>query len=327
MRKAIIFNTAVGSLNVGDYIINEAVRREIIPMFPDSFIVEFPTHTPVTHAYQNIRRNGQIRYADDCDYKIAAGTNLLAYDALRPWPNWNVNVFNTRVYRGTVLAGVGAAPNRDKVNRYTRYLYRSFLSRDYIHSVRDEQTKVLMEDLGFRAVNTGCVTLWGLTEEKCRAIPDGRADRVVFTLTDYARDPAKDRILIDTLRGIYGEVYFWPQGADDFRYLWELGADGVQIIAPQLAAYSDLLDSGNIDFVGTRLHAGIFAMQHGVRALILVVDNRARDMRDSYHLNTMERDDIDQLAERITADFPTRLTIDLDAIEEWKSQFTAGRWG
>ncbi|MGO3026056.1 hypothetical protein [Corynebacterium variabile] len=36
ITNTLIFNTAVGSLNVGDYIISEAVHREIYPMFPES---------------------------------------------------------------------------------------------------------------------------------------------------------------------------------------------------------------------------------------------------------------------------------------------------
>ncbi|MGO3035322.1 polysaccharide pyruvyl transferase family protein [Corynebacterium variabile] len=324
ITNTLIFNTAVGSLNVGDYIISEAVHREIYPMFSDSFIVEFPTHTPVMHAYQSFRRNGQVRYADSCTTKIAAGTNLLAYDALRPWPNWNMNILNARAYKGVVLAGVGSAPSGNRMNRYTKFLYQSILSHDHVHSVRDERTADLLRDLGFQAENTGCVTLWGFTEEKCRQIPEGKPDRVVFTLTDYARDPEKDQALIDTLEVEYDEIYFWPQGAQDAEYIRSLRTSSVREIAPQLDAYRTLLTSGNIDFVGTRLHAGIFAMQHNVRALILVVDNRARDMRDSYHLNTLERDDIHLLSGMINSDNPTKLNIDLEKIGRWKSQFVIG---
>jgi polysaccharide pyruvyl transferase WcaK-like protein len=40
-----------------------------------------------------------------------------------------------------------------------------------------------------------------------------------------------------------------------------------------------LLDHGNSRlYVGTRLHGGIFSMQHGVSALIIQVDNRAAEI-------------------------------------------------
>ncbi|MGO3076508.1 polysaccharide pyruvyl transferase family protein [Corynebacterium variabile] len=232
-----------------------------------------------------------------------------------------MNILNARAYKGVVLAGVGSAPIGNRINRYTKFLCQSILSHDYVHSVRDEQTVDLLRDLGFRAENTGCVTLWGFTEEKCCQIPADKSDRVVSTLTDYARDPEKDQVLIDTLEAEYNEIYFWPQGAEDAEYISSLRAASVQSIAPQLEAYRALLMSGNIDFVGTRLHAGIFAMQHNVRALILVVDNCARDMRDSYHLNTLERDAIHLLSGLINSSTPTELIIERNRIDNWKRQF------
>ncbi|MGP5433431.1 hypothetical protein, partial [Corynebacterium variabile] len=56
-------------------------------------------------------------------------------------------------------------------------------------------------------------------------------------------------------------------------------------------------------------------------ALILVVDNRARDMRDSYHLNTLERDAIHLLSGLINSSTPTELIIDRNRIDNWKRQF------
>lgn len=321
MKKVTLFNTAVGSLNVGDYIINESGKSALSDIVDGAFIVEYPSHVPVIHSYQSFSKNTHIKYTDSSDYKFVLGTNLLAYSNLRPWPNWNVNIFNYRPYKGLVLAGVGSAPNSKKITTYTKYLYKRILSQEYIHSTRDENTKLLLESIGLKAVNTGCVTLWGLTADKCREIPVKKSNKVVFTLTDYARDEVNDKKLINILKRNYSKVYFWPQGSDDFEYINELGAEGIEVIAPQLEAYRSLLKNGEIDFVGTRLHAGIFAMQHNVRSLILIVDNRARDMQQSYNINAIEREDIDSLESRINSDFVTEVKIDLEKIKKWKSQF------
>lgn len=321
MKNILIFNTAVGSMNTGDYIINESGRNALEDITDGALVLESTTHLPASHWYQNNSKSARIRYADKSDYKFIIGTNLLAYNNLHPWPNWNVNIFNTRPYRGAILVGVGSAPNSRRVNGYTKHLYRKILSHNYIHSTRDERTRELLESIGLRAINTGCVTLWALTKEKCAQIPTTKSTRVVFTLTDYARDLEKDQKLINILKRSYDEVFFWPQGSDDFEYIHELEAEGINIITPQLGAYRELLKSGDIDFVGTRLHAGIFAMQNNVRALILIVDNRARDMQKSYNINAIERSDIDQLEEKINSEFTTDVKIDQNKIREWKSQF------
>lgn len=321
MKNVLLFNTAVGSLNTGDYIINESGKEQLLSLLNGMFVVEYATHLPVSHFYQNNRFSMRIRYTDNSDYKFILGTNLLTYDNFHPWPNWNVNIFNYRPYKGVVLIGVGSAPNAPKINGYTKYLYKKILSRDYIHSTRDEKTKELLESIGVKAINTGCVTLWGLTSEKCRQIPTTKSDRVVFTLTDYARDEVNDQRLVDILKCNYKNIYFWPQGSGDYEYIHRLGVEGIEIISPQLEAYRELLKRGGIDFVGTRLHAGIFAMQHSVRALIIIVDNRARDMQQSYNINAIERGDLDQLELKINSEFITKVQIDEEKIKVWKRQF------
>lgn len=322
MKKVLLFNTANGSLNLGDQIINESVAKELQFVIDNSFVAEFPTHTPVSHFYQNFKKNTLINFADSCDYKFIAGTNIVAYNNFRPWPNWNVNLFNYRPYTGSVLVGSGSNPNAKKINLYTKKLYKGMLSNKHIHSVRDERTKEALEAIGLKAVNTGCATLWGLNKERCSQIPHEKSRDVIFTLTDYARDAKKDKALIDTLNKNYRNVYFWPQGSDDLDYIQQFKNDKINIIPSNLESYRKLLLAGDIDFVGTRLHAGIFAMQHKVRSIILIVDNRARDMQKTYNINAIERNDINSLEQMIQSKFATDIKIDEEKIKAWKRQFT-----
>jgi len=320
MNKFILFNTAVGSLNLGDQIINESVNRELLEIIDDGFVAEFSTHTPVTHFYQNNERNAIIKFADSCKYKFIAGTNILASNNLRPWPNWNVNIFNTRAYKNSILVGGGSTPNSKIMNLYSRILYRNIFSKDYIHSTRDDRTQKILESLGLKAINTGCATLWSLDEKSCKAIPTGKSNRVVFTLTDYNQDLNNDKKLIEILKRNYKDIYYWPQGSDDLEYADNFDLKGIKILPPKLESYRELLKSSNVDFVGTRLHAGIFAMQNNVRSIIIVIDNRARDMQKTYNLNAIERSNIADLDNMINSNIKTNVNIDMKKISEWKNQ-------
>ena len=205
---------------------------------------------------------------------------------------------------------------------YTKWIYKSILSKEYIHSVRDERTKKMLEGLGFKAINTGCPTLWGFDEELCKQIPTKKSKDVVFTLTFYDKDMVKDQILIDTLIKNYDKLYFWVQGSEDYEYLRQLkNTENVIIVNPTLQSYKETLQKGNIDYVGTRLHAGIYAMQQKVRSIILAIDNRARDMAETYNINTIDKNEIDKLEQKINSEFSTNINIDHEKIEKWKEQF------
>lgn len=321
-NKNVLFDTSSGSLNMGDYIIVESVERELKEILYGEFLAKYSTHTPVSHFYQNIKRNGAIKYFENAKYKFIAGTNLLNYNMLLPWNNWNVNIFNKRPYNNSILVGVGMNPNSKRINLYTRILYKSILSKDYIHSCRDERTTKFLKSLGFKALNTGCATMWCLTEEHCKKIPSDKSKKVIFTLTDYCKDVEKDQKLIDILIKNYDDVYFWVQGSNDYEYFKCFSnTEKIKIVSSNLKDYDKILSSGSIDFVGTRLHAGIYALQHKRRTIILSVDNRARDIKKNYNLPCIERNNIDKLDSLINSSFETKINIDIDKINKWKSQF------
>lgn len=323
MKKNILFNTSIGTLNMGDYIIVESCKEHLEEIISEDFLVELPSHTPAVHNYQSNRLNSLIRYTDDAKYKFITGTNLLSYNMLKPWNNLNINIFNYRPYKNLILVGCGIHPNKsNKANFYTKYLYKKVLSMDYIHSTRDERTKIFLENLGFKAINTGCATTWNFTKDFCNIITAKKARDVVFTLTDYMKDIVNDQILINILKNNYENMYFWVQGSNDLNYLKGFkNVEDIKIINPHLKDYKEVL-SKDIDFVGTRLHAGIFAMQHKKRTIIIGVDNRAMDMQETYNLNVLHRDQIkDKLETMINSSFETNVSIDLEKINKWKSQF------
>lgn len=323
MKNYIIFDTSVGSLNIGDQIINESFNQNVRDIYGDGFVVRYSTHTPTSHFYQNNRFNRFYRYVKSCSAKFVVGTNILSNNMFEPWPNWNVNIFNCKPYKNSVLVGCGYAADTDKVNTYTKFLYSKILSKDLIHSVRDERTKRILNKLGYKAINTGCVTMWGLTDEHCKKIPVKKQKNVVFTLTDYRRDIDADQYLVDILNKMYEKVYYWIQGSGDLEYFRTLkNTEKIIKVNPNLDDFKLVLTKNEVDYVGTRLHAGVYAMQNYVRSIIIIVDNRARDMKETYNLPAVERKDIkEKLQEMITTDYETKINIEKNKIIEWKNQF------
>ncbi len=322
MKKIVKFNTSYGTKNMGDFIINDSVNNEMSYLFENNFVVEYGTHTPVTHFYQCMNKSGVMSFCNKADYKFIGGTNLLSNNMFRPWPNWNVNIFNYAPYKGSILIGCGLNGNFKKVNFYTKCLYKRILSKEYIHSVRDDKTKAILENLGFKAINTGCATLWSLTSDFCRQIKKEKSENVIFTLTDYCKDYDKDQELINILLKEYKNVYFWVQGSEDYDYIKTFKEfNKIKIVNSNLASYQNILMNGNVDYIGTRLHAGIYAMKHKVRSIIIAIDNRTKDMSETYNLVTVERNNINQISSMINRAFETKININEDNINKWKNQF------
>ena len=74
--------------------------------------------------------------------------------------------------------------------------------------------------------------------------------------------------------------------------------------------------------MGTRLHAGIHALNRKVRSLILAVDNRATEMGHDFNLPVVQRNiSSEQLKKLIMEDRETKVIIDEKAIDKWKAQF------
>ena len=131
-----------------------------------------------------------------------------------------------------------------------------------------------------------------------------------------------DQKLIDILKKEYEELYFWVQGAFDLEYFRSFNnTEGIHIISPEVDNYSEVLNLPDLDYVGTRLHAGMFAMQHKKRAIILAFDNRVRDMQAAYDLHVIERDEIERLPQMINSTFATDVKLKKDNIDKWLSQF------
>ena len=328
MKKIAILDPSILSLNLGDEIIMESTRDALRSLTEDAFVVDMPTHAPIFHLREFwLRTRVPITdIYDRLDYKFVCGTNLLVKNRIRRRNIWNLGLLDLQYIHDFIVVGVGSDGLDKPQNEYTKRFYEKALSHEYYHSTRDEQTKVFLESMGFKALNTGCATLWKLTEEHCRQIPTKKADSVVFTLTDYQTAEDADRELIQILLRNYRHVTFWPQGFYDADYFQRLYPDAcedrVRLLQPNLRAFTDFLQSTDCDYVGTRLHGGIKAMQLKKRAVILGVDNRARDMNKSANLNYLERAELASLEQMINGDIVTDVHLDRDSIQTFLGQFS-----
>lgn len=323
MEKILLLDTSIASANRGDDIIMECVRKELSPILKDHFVRTLPTHVAPFHWYQVWRNSFAVQRFADSKLKFVGGTNLLVPNMLTHYPQWNINLFNYKPLMGAVLVGVGAGYGAEKgSNGYTRFLYRKLLSHDYYHSVRDERTKVYLESLGLKAINTGCVTMWMFTPEFCNTIPTSKADKVVCTINHHNKTDERDQYIIDTLLRNYKEVYYWPQFLEDYDYLHRFKhVEKIHILQATKEDYDRFLTENDCDYVGTRLHGGIYALRHGRRSIIISFDERARAIDEANHLNCVDKDNLEELEAKINSEFATEVKMDFEAINRWKLQF------
>ncbi len=263
--EVIIYNTAIESDNLGDEIIVKALKDYLQSIGKNCSYHEVATHT--VPSKEEIFRLKSARIV------IVCGTNFL-------WPqmefvsNWRFTEDMIEIPR-ILLVGVGWA-GYNMITPYTRLFLKKILNNGFIHSVRDEYTKTQLERIGIiNVLNTNCITMWNL-QDKVHSIPSKKADTVIFSLTSHRKLLEYDCLMISILRKNYDKLIFWPQGNHDLEYL--KGIDDlheVEIIPRSLEAFENYLISGDVDYIGTRLHGGIFALNHSVRTIIIGIDNRA----------------------------------------------------
>jgi polysaccharide pyruvyl transferase WcaK-like protein len=314
-----ILNTSIASENTGDIIIMEAALKQIEECLPMASLIHLTTHEKLSRTSFRLQRK--------VNFNIACGTNLL-HSRMELVKQWNVGFVASCYMKPTVLLGVGwrAHANR-KTSYYTRLLLRTLLSRRVVHSVRDSYTEKRLKQIGFNnVINTSCPTMWGLTPAHCADVPADKGQDVVTTLTDYSKSPRLDQQLFDVLKKLYRRVYFWPQGSGDVAYLASI-ADSrqLEILSPSLKTYDTLLNdrSLSLDYVGTRLHAGIRALQKKRRSLIIGIDHRAREKARDFNLPVLNRFAPSPALEQCVRDRAAcAVSLPHESIDRWKQQFS-----
>lgn len=319
MNKITLLDTSICSSNIGDSIIMEAIKKELFSVFPSSSFYTTFTHEKMGKNSRKLIKNNT--------HNFVCGTNLLSSN-MRTQKQWKLGFKDYLELNNLILLGVGWKNYENHPTFITKLLLKKILNKNLLHSVRDSYTENKLLKMGIsNVINTGCPTMWSLDKEHCKDIPKNKSDEVILTLTDYRKSILLDKKLISILKDNYKKVHFWPQGARDYKYAEEelklFTDDKVMIINPNLQSFEELLNDNEkkFDFVGTRLHSGVKALQKKHRTIVIGVDNRALEIQKDSNLTVIDREDLDLLDSKINSLFSTDITINENNIKKWKEQF------
>lgn len=317
IKTIIQFDTSIGTENLGDHIIMHYCQKVLNELFPGYTVLHISTHSMPSKEQEYTVKHHK--------YKFVCGTNLLTSNIEHHW-RWILpdGIRRKFHYRNAILLGVGWSDYQGPCSDYSRMIYKTILNPHILHSVRDQYTLAQLQSANItNVINTGCPTTWALTPDFCKEIPSHKSPNVITTITDYRQDPECDNEMLAILSKNYEHIYLWLQGNHDAEYLQNLNIPtNLTTIPGTLDDYETYLRSGRIDYVGTRLHAGIHALNYKIRSIILAVDNRATEMARDINLPIIQRDAISvELEKMINSDFSTQIQINQNNIDLFKSQF------
>jgi len=313
MKVISIFDTSIAGTNLGDHIIMDAITKNLKDIFERDFFLRIPTHDKISKP--------SYGYINQSDLSFIGGTNLLSSN-MNSYNQWKVNLWDSLFIKNIILMGVGWWQYQKTPNYYTKLLLNRLLSSKYIHSVRDSYTEVQLKLIGIdNVLNTACPTMWNLDQKHCSEILTTKSNEVVMTLTEYNQNESYDTKLVKTLLKNYEKVYLWIQQPGDYEYIQNIGGGSTEYISPNLEALDAILSLKQVDYIGTRLHAGIRALQYKRRSLILGVDNRAFEIAKDTNLPVINRFDIEGIEKWINSKFVTEIKLPEKNIKRWKMQF------
>jgi polysaccharide pyruvyl transferase WcaK-like protein len=317
MKFLSVLDTSVTSYNIGNDIIMDAIWTVLEEMYPDSFCYKLP--------WEGTFSRTALKCMQSSDLIFFGGANVLTSRMLK-YKQMGFRLIDLLKMNRLILFGVGWWQYQTQPDLYTRVFLNALLEKNILHCVRDGYTLSMLSSIGVSNVlNTSCPTTWTLTKDHCDSISSSKSENVIFTVTDYNQHFDGDQSVLTMLSNHYKKIFFWAQGAGDLSYFKSFTFDSnkVHIIPPKLKDYDSLLQNEDCDYIGTRLHAGIRALQKKKRATILAVDNRAIEISKDIMLNVVPRTDLKSIETFILSPYKTTLTIPLESIGSWKRQFLA----
>lgn len=318
-------NNGKPSANLGDLIIFEFVNKVLEELFPNQEIKRIATHSAPSPKIKKSIGKGDLCFL--------GGTNIFN-STVNIYNNWHWDksiietIFSKRLE--VISLGVGWGEYQNKPNTYSALFYKRRLSHNYLHSLRDAYSLNQLQTIkGLKGLNTCCPTTWWLDGRDINRQSSASINTCLFTLTDYAQDKLNDSFLIEALLNNFEELLFFPQGKNDMAYLNSLNIylnnrGKIKIIEPSLTGFKNCLNSGNLIYIGTRLHAGILAMNYNIDTLIISIDNRAKEMAKDVFLPVIERNNLQMMSKWLAGEAvfkETTIQLPKENIQFWKKQF------
>ncbi len=311
------------SNNLGDVIIYESANEILSDLFKGMEIISMSTHE-----YPN---KMDMRLIQQSHLSFVGGSNLLSSNIIK-YNQWK---FNKHIWQYLLpsikninILGVGWWQYQNKPTRFTSHFYKTVFTKKNLLSVRDNYSLNQLRHCNIpNIINTSCPTTWklnGLNTDK-----NINVDSCVFAITDYLTNSPLDNKLIEQLSYYYKKLYFFPQGAEDTQYLQQLPAytqykENISILPRDINLLKIFLteNNRNINYIGTRLHLGIYCLQNNIPSLIIAIDNRATEMGADIRLPIIKRENIMDIKKWIENNVSNNfIHLPVHNIERWKNQF------
>ncbi len=312
------------SYNIGDRIIFKSVKKILTGIFPHLPLEQISAHGSLNRKEKKLITNSTFTFV--------GGTNILTSDvrnSIRLVPERKDFLsFLFPGIKNLILLGTGWCDYVPAPDAWTRIYYQRIFHHRYLHSIRDNYSVAQFNKAFFRnTVNTSCPTTWELNSN-FNNVFNPAYGKIMFTLTDYNTNSAVDSRLIQTLFDNGQEEYiFFPQGAYDIDYLCSLdiykkNSRKIKILNHSYHEFEQFVNNTRFNYIGTRLHAGIYCLKANNPVLIASIDNRATEIGKDIHLNVFDRNDIKSIRSWMeNSDTPPSLDLPLKNIALWKNQF------
>ncbi len=288
------------SINLGDVIIYDSVKKILNELFPKEDIIRIASHAPLEKQHFDLIKNSKFTFV--------GGTNIFTSDIVNGFAQLPIKYDKRRRWifpgiKNIIFLGAGWGVGYNlPISLRTKIFYKIIMNSRILHSARDSYSAKKMSKLA-NIINTSCPTAWDLNgininRKKIESI-------CLLTLTDYNQNKYHDSKLLELCLANFSKIVFFPQGQWDMDYLNSLdifkgNKDRFVILPHDIYVYFDFVDNENYTYVGTRLHGGIRCLQAGRSAAIIGIDNRALEMSRDIGLPVIARDDLSLLEQWLT---------------------------
>ena len=141
-----VYDTSISDSNLGNQIIMDAVVKELDDLFPNDYIFKIPYMEITAHTLSII---------NSCKYSFFGGTNSLNGN-LEEYTQMGINKHNYKKIHNFVSLGMGWWQYQESTSRFSQKLLKGLLCNGLMHSVRDEYTKMKLNEIGISNVGELC---------------------------------------------------------------------------------------------------------------------------------------------------------------------------
>jgi polysaccharide pyruvyl transferase WcaK-like protein len=320
IKKKLTFITpALPLTNLGDKVIYDSCKSEL-GKYLDSELIFKGSSKHINSTTRTSIKNSELTFV--------LGSNLLDFK----FHFFGVNQLGFKfvdyfVFKNIVFMGVGFRIYFKNFDFIIKFLYRILFKKSkFKHSVRDTYTFNKLKEIGINnLIMTSCPTLWNLPDIINNTFT---LNNVLITLTDYNKNINYDIIFLTKIFSLYKRIFFIPCSRSDLIYFEFLlkkinvNKEKVTILKSKLELIVELKKSIQFDYIGTRLHIGIFCLNLNIPTKIISIDNRAFEIHKDTNIPIIKREEIENIYDEIISCGFLKITLPRNNIKLWINQFS-----